>query len=161
MKFICDDNLGKLAKFLRILGFDTAFDQNCEDQILLKTASGEQRMLLTRDNNLNRKTHPFGILILNLDDPVDQLREVIIDQNLRISPDLLFQRCSLCNTVCEDVDKSKVTDEVFPYILKTQKTIKKCPSCRRFYWKGTHYNKILIKLKSAVPEENLFGRWTI
>jgi len=159
MKFICDDNLGKLAKFLRILGFDTAFNNNYDDQTLLKTASNENRFLLSKDNNLINKTHPFGIMILSHNDPIEQLGQAIKNLNLKISSELLFSRCSLCNTVCENIDKTEVADKVFPYILNTHAIIKKCPSCRRFYWKGTHYNKILKNLESAVPDESLSGNW--
>ena len=161
MKFICDDNLGKLAKFLRILGFDTAFDPNYDDKIALRTASSEERLLISRDNKLAIKTHPHGILLINHDDPIDQLLNVIHSLKLKISPENLFLRCSLCNSLCEETDKQKATNEVFPYILKTQDTIKKCPSCRRYYWKGTHYDKILNKLKSAIPDENLTGDWPL
>jgi uncharacterized protein with PIN domain len=159
MKFICDDNLGKLAKSLRILGFDTLHDDNYTDQVLMKTASADRRHLLTRDRKLSLKTHPHGITIVLHDDPLEQLTSVIMTLSLQIDTRRLFDRCSICNTICELVDKNSISENIFPYIIKTQDTIKKCPSCGRFYWKGSHYKDILVNLRTAIPEMNLYGKW--
>lgn len=161
MKFICDDNLGKLARYLRTLGFDTYFDERIDDNGLLRIASSEERYLLTRDHGLSSKSIPHGILILENDEPLNQLSGVIQKLNLRIDPELLFNRCSRCNAICHTVDRSTISDEVFPFILKTQKIIKQCPACKRFYWKGSHYKALLMKLKSAIPDENIQGEWPV
>jgi len=159
MKFICDDNLGKLASYLRMLGFDTLFEKQIDDNALLKTASAQKRTLITRDSKLARRTHPYGILLVENDDPLEQLKSVIENLGLTVDPSLLFSRCSRCNDICVIVDKDSVSDSVFPYILKTQDTIKKCPSCERYYWKGSHYRNILKKLISVVPARALRGKW--
>ena len=159
MKIICDDNLGKLASYLRMLGFDTHFDENIDDNSLLKTASSEKRVLLTRDRKLTLRTHPYGILLIENDDPLLQLKFVATRLDLKIDPSDLFNRCSKCNETCEIVDKSEISDEVFPFILKTQDTIKQCPSCKRYYWKGSHYKNILKKLISVIPGKALNGTW--
>ncbi len=159
MKFICDDNLGKLAGYLRVLGFDTHFDESIDDSKLLRTAASEERYLLTRDHKLSSMSIPYGIFILENDNPLNQLSKVIQELNLKIDPELLFNRCSRCNDLCHIVDKRTISTEVFPFILKTQDIIKRCPSCKRFYWKGSHYKALLRKLKSAIPYENLRGEW--
>ncbi len=159
MKFICDDNLGKLARYLRVLGFDTHFDESIDDNALLRIAASEERYLLTRDHKLSSKSIPHGLLILENDDPLNQLSIVIQKLDLRIDPRLLFNRCSRCNHLCHIVDKQTISEEVFPFILKTQEIIKQCPSCRRFYWKGSHYKALLGKLRSAIPDENIQGKW--
>jgi uncharacterized protein with PIN domain len=159
MRFICDDNLGKLASYLRILGFDTFFDENIDDNSLLKTASAEKRVLLTRDRKLASRTHPYGIFLIEYDDPLRQLNLVAADLDLKIDPSELFKRCSKCNEICGTVEKDEISDEVFPFILKTQDIIKQCPSCKRYYWKGSHYKNILKKLISAIPEKALIGTW--
>ncbi|UCC79425.1 MAG: Mut7-C RNAse domain-containing protein [Candidatus Zixiibacteriota bacterium] len=159
MKFICDDNLGKLASYLRILGFDTSFDEDIDDNSLLKTASFEKRTLLTRDRKLASRTHPYGFLLIEDDDPLRQLNIVATELDLKVDPRNLFNRCSKCNEICHTVDKDAITEEVFPFILKTQDTIKQCPSCKRYYWKGSHYKNILKKLIAAVPKKALTGTW--
>ena len=159
MKFVCDDNLGKLASYLRMLGFDTLFEDQIYDNVLLKTASAQKRLLITRDSRLARRTHPYGVLLIENDDPLEQLKTVIENLDLTIDPSLLFSRCSKCNDICVMVDKDSVSNNVFPYILKTQDTIKKCPSCERYYWKGSHYKNILKKLDSVIPPRALAGKW--
>lgn len=159
MRFICDDNLGKLAKYLRILGLDTAFTEPISDAELLRQAAAEERFLLTRDHHLLNKTIPHGVLILENDDPLAQLNHVLVSLNLSIDTANLFNRCSRCNTLCERVDKTDIAHEIFPYILKTQDIISQCPSCHRFYWKGTHYRRLLTELHNAIPDDRIIGPW--
>lgn len=159
MKLICDDNLGKLTSYLRILGFDTIFEETIDDNALLRIASAQKRFLITRDNKLLSKTHPFGIYLVEEDDPLIQLKSVISKLNLTIDSSKLFSRCSKCNELCEIVDKDKISDKIFPFILKTQDIIKQCPQCKRSYWKGSHYKNILKKLISVVPANALDGDW--
>ena len=159
MKFICDDNLGRLAAYLRILGFDTLFYEKIDDAALLRLAAGENRCLLTRDNKLAAKSHPYGVLFLKDDNPLNQLSMVIKDLYLIIKTDLLFARCSKCNSLSRSVDKKTLSDSVFPFILKSQSAIYRCPVCGRYYWKGSHYKSLLRKLKSAVRDENISGEW--
>ena len=159
MKFICDDNLGKLAKYLRILGFDTSFDENIDDAALLRAASSEKRFILSRDHKLTSRTIPNGIMILSDDNPLDQLLNVIKGLELKIDPEGLFDRCSRCNQICRVVDKKRISQEVFPFILKTHDIIKQCPLCNRFYWKGSHYKALLRKLGEIIPADSLTGSW--
>ena len=159
MKFICDDNLGKLTKYLRILGFDTLFKENIEDNELLRLADSEQRFLLTRDHQLIDKSHPYGVLLLENDDPLLQLKTILEALSLKINVAQLFLRCSQCNEICNEVDKSQIGNEVFPFIIRIQEIISQCPSCKRYYWKGTHYQKLLKKLKSVISNNNIIGEW--
>ena len=124
---MCDDNLGKLAKYLRILGFDTGFKEPIEDAELLRRAASEERFLLTRDHRLLTRTHPHGVLVLENDDPLEQLGYVVSTLELAINPALLFRRCSICNTLCETIEKAQAENQVFPFILKTQEVISLCP----------------------------------
>jgi uncharacterized protein len=150
MKFICDDNLGKLAKYLRFLGFDTFFEEPIDNNELLRLAASQERTLLTRDSHLEAKVHPFGFLLLAYDDPLEQLRAVIANFGLKPESAEVFRRCSLCNELCVDIDKSKAGDKIFPYIIATQEIIRQCPRCRRFYWQGSHYKRIIAELESVM-----------
>jgi uncharacterized protein len=159
MRFICDDNLGKLTRYLRFLGFDTYFKETIDDNELLRIAASQERILISRDSGLTEKIHPFGFLLLTIDEPLLQLPEVIASFNLKIDISDLFLRCSVCNDVCTEIDKSQAKDEVFPYILNNQDVVRQCPSCLRYYWKGTHYMRIVAELKSAIPAESIMGFW--
>jgi len=159
MRFICDDNLGKLTRYLRYLGFDTYFKEPIDDNELLRIAASQERILLSRDSGLTEKIHPFGFMLLTSDEPLQQLSKVIEAANLKINTADLFNRCSVCNELCVEIDKSQAKDEIFPYILNTQDIIRQCPSCHRYYWKGTHYQRIVAELKSAVPAESIIGFW--
>ena len=159
MRFICDDNLGKLAKYLRILGFDTSFREPISNAKLLHAAATEERFLITRDRRLTGASHPFGILLLEDDNPLDQLKVTITQLDLTITTESIFRRCTKCNEICTIIDKTQAANHIFPYILQTKDIISQCPSCKRFYWKGTHYKKILQKLRSVIPDEAIEGRW--
>jgi uncharacterized protein with PIN domain len=159
MRFICDDNLGKLARYLRFLGFDTFFAEPISDCDLMRLASSQKRFLLTRDSHLTSKSHPFGILLIRQDDPLTQLKFTISSLNPIINPATLFSRCSRCNEVCDMISGEEAEGKTFPFVLKTQKLISKCPSCGRLYWKGTHYQKLLKKLRVVIPTGNTTGQW--
>ncbi len=159
MRFICDDNLGKLAKYLRILGFDAFFQENVSDPELMRVAAAQERYLLTRDHHLIQFSHPYGILVLEDDDPLGQLSVTVKSLNLRIDPGLLFQRCSRCNEIALPVDRDSVKNQIFPFILRTQNEISRCPSCGRFYWKGSHYKRLLRQLRKAIPDNAIVGPW--
>jgi len=159
MRFLCDDNLGKLAKYLRILGFDTAFHSQISDPELLRLSAAEERYLLTRNHKLLESTHPFGIMLIENDEPLRQLSSVIEVLNLYIEPQALFQRCSRCNSVCRVIDKGMPGDTILPYILKSQEIIKGCPSCGRYYWKGSHYKKMLTTLENTIDKKYVRGEW--
>lgn len=159
MKFICDDNLGKLAKYLRLLGFDVYFDERPGSGDLLRVAASQGRLLLSRNRRLLDKSHPYGILLIECDDPLTQLNKVVKGLTLNIEAEKIFTRCSRCNEICRRVDKNDIGSRTFPFIIKTQEMVSECPSCKRLYWKGTHYSRLLELLKAAIPNENIIGHW--
>ena len=125
---MCDNNLGKLAESLRILGFDTGFKEPMRTPKLLRRAACEERFLLPRDHRLLTRTS-HGVLVLENDNPLEQLGFVVSTLELAIDPALLFRRCSICNTLCETIKKAQAENYVFPFILKTQEVISLCPFC--------------------------------
>jgi hypothetical protein len=159
MNFACDDNLGRLARYLRILGFDTFFNEPIADGDLLAVAASQERFLLTRDSRLGEKSHPYGMLLLDKDDPIEQLLAVVKSLDLKILVKDLFTRCSRCNEICHSVTKDEIAERTFPYVLRTQEIIQECPSCKRLYWRGTHYHRLLGKLKLTIPSSNIIGQW--
>ena len=152
MKLLCDDNLGKLTKYLRMLGFDTFFKVDIADAELLGVMLKENRIVITRDHHLIKRIEPDRFLLIESDLPEMQLKQVIDQLKLPLDRGNLFSRCLECNEVCEDVTADEVKDQVFPYIIKTQDTFKRCPSCHKIYWRGSHYKDMMDKLREIMGE---------
>jgi hypothetical protein len=149
MKFICDDMLGKLARLLRALGFDTFYQKEIPDHQLLRQALEEDRVVVTRDRKLVQvKTVPKYVLIWS-DQPVAQLEELLQKLSVSLDQENVFSRCLECNTILKRVEKEKVKDKVYPYVYQTQENFWYCPTCDKLYWAGTHIQKMGEKLKKA------------
>lgn len=148
-KFIVDDMLGKLAVRLRMLGFDTSYYGDSADSMLLRKSREEDRVLLTRDTNLIkvRGANAFFVKSKKLK---DQIKEVIEKYNLKILSENMFSRCSVCNEPLQDLPKEKVKGKVPPVVFKLFKEFAYCLKCDKYYWKGTHYEKIIEELKDFI-----------
>lgn len=150
MKFIVDEMLGRLAKWLRMLGYDTVYKTPTSDSILVNQAFREQRIMLTRDTRLvDRKYIPRYILIKS-DNYIEQLRQIIKELGLLPAPDLFFSRCILCNTEIESIPKNEVETKVPPYVYKTQEKFLYCPRCNKIYWSGTHIEMARERLREVL-----------
>ncbi len=145
-KFIVDDMLGKLAVRLRMLGFDASYYGDSADSFLLRKAKEENRILLTRDLALTKIKggNSFFITSKKLK---DQIREAIKQFNLKIQPQNMFSRCSVCNEPLKDATKEEAKNNVPPLVQKLFDEFAYCPKCNKYYWKGTHYEKIIEELK--------------
>jgi uncharacterized protein with PIN domain len=152
MKFITDCMLGTLAKWLRILGYDTLYYRFIEDTALIQKALRTQRTLLTRDEEVFRKFKSPDKLLIQSDDVMSQLKQVIEEKKLEVGSQL-FTRCVLCNTRLIRVDKEEIQHLVPEYVFKTQQEFSICNHCKKIYWKGTHRTRMMEKLKNL--EESL------
>lgn len=142
MKFVADAMLGKLAKWLRILGYDTYYRPDIPDEELLQIANAEDRIILTRDRLLTRRKLCRRFLLISHDHLEDQLRQTIGEFSLlQSSP---FTRCVICNVKIQQVEKYSVRDRVPSYTFQTQTRFAQCP---RIYWPGTHVEQALKCLK--------------
>jgi len=136
IRFTVEMTLGKLAKWLRILGFDTVYAANITGERLIDTARG--RILLTRTKRIcNMKPVKEGIFITS-NHPFEQLREVVSAVGIAKEDIRPFSRCIQCNTSIRLVEKNVVRGKVPDYILETQDTFYTCSHCRRIYWSGSH-----------------------
>jgi uncharacterized protein with PIN domain len=147
MRFVADAMLGTLAKWLRILGYDTLFDAALDDHELVRLARSEERVLLTRDRELAQRRGVQTLLVLS-EDLDDQVQQVLAD--LDLEPDQAFSRCPVCNEPLETMDHKAAQARVPAYVAQTQKTFKTCPACQRIYWRGTHWQRMdrhLAKLR--------------
>jgi len=144
MKFIADIMVGKLARYLRMAGYDVIYINDIEDDEVLSIAKKESRTILTRDVlMLQRKDCKNGIiksLLIEDDNLLNQLEQVKKDLDVELKPKLI--RCLDCNSLLEKVSKADLKEKVPPYVFKTQDHFLYCSNCEKYYWRGTHYDSI-------------------
>ena len=152
MTFIADKTLGKLVKWLRILGYDTVYWRSDNLEELLRRAQEEERTLLTKDTKLYQGRRSVRALLIREDNPFLQLQEVVRYFQLPLNKGRLFSRCLTCNAPLENVTPEKVKEKVPDYIYHTHQEFSRCPSCRKVYWAGTHYGH-MAKVVERLQEE--------
>jgi uncharacterized protein with PIN domain len=135
--FAVDAMLGRLAKALRILGYDAHYDSDIGDPDLKLLAVREGRIVLTRDREIAETGLPLRVLLIESDRPEEQLQQVVSEFSLD-TQGALFTRCLVCNVPVEDVPRDEVEARVPPYVLSTQERFARCPRCGRIYWAATH-----------------------
>ena len=138
LKFIATIELGRLCKWMRLLGYDTAYFDSREKRELIIKSLREDRVILTRDAVMSRYTGTRMIRITH-DFVKDQLKEVLKQTRIKIDENKIFTRCTLCNSPIERVEKSDIENRIPPYVKKTQDLFLKCTACDKVYWKGTHW----------------------
>jgi uncharacterized protein with PIN domain len=162
IKFVIDVNLGKLARSLRMLGFDSIYDNTLMDKEIAQLSSRDGRLILTRDQNLLKYktiTHGYWLRSIN---PSNQIKEIIQRFDL-ISVIAPFSRCMDCNGLLKSVKKNDVIKSIPPRTRKYYSEFYQCNSCERIYWPGSHYKKMLTKIDtlkddvsiSPLPDNNV------
>ena len=152
-KFIVDNNVGKLAKWLRIMGYDSVFFADIDDSRMVARALAEDRVILTRDTEIMKRrvitTGRLKAILLTSAEPEEQLRKVIASQNLdcQFRP---FTLCLECNQPLVEKSKDQVKDRVPPHVFQTQNQYMECPACHRIYWRGTHWQAMTRKLENLM-----------
>ncbi|GBD92046.1 hypothetical protein BMS3Abin04_02779 [bacterium BMS3Abin04] len=140
-KFILDVHLGKLAKLMRILGFDTLYENDYNDEQIVKISKEEKRTILTRDIGIlkrNEVTHGYFVRNIKAE---KQIIEIIERFNLHklINP---FSRCLECNDLLEPIEKETVINRLPAKVKESQKRFWICKQCNKIYWRGTHYENM-------------------
>ena len=135
LQLLADCMLGRLAKWLRILGYDTAYENDATDHELARRARAEGRLLLTCDRELAARRGLKTLLIQSqqLDDQVQQVREA-----LGPPPEPSLSRCPVCNVVLEEISALDAADRVPRFVLETHAEFRHCSGCGRVYWRGSH-----------------------
>ncbi len=131
MKFVCDFMMGRLAKWMRLLGYDTEFLKETDYNKLIIFACNEERIIITR----NSKLKDLKNVIYIKEEKVEEQLRIILTLFPETDP---LTRCSLCNTKIEKVNKMDVYGKVPEYVFNTQKNFYSCPKCNKIYWEGTH-----------------------
>ncbi|MBE0415088.1 MAG: Mut7-C RNAse domain-containing protein [Dehalococcoidia bacterium] len=149
-KFIVDTNVGKLARWLRIMGYDALYINDIDDEGLINIALKEKRVLLTRDTQIMlRRVVTSGrlkALLIEGDNPKAQLRQVVTA--MKLDQERNFTLCLECNEPLAPRSKEEVKDLVPPYVFKTQSQYVQCPVCHRVYWRGTHWQRMKKELET-------------
>lgn len=146
-KFIADVHLGRLARYLRMMGFDLLYENNFEDDEIVKISLEEKRAILTKDRGILKRsevTHGYWVRSSRVK---DQVIEIIkrFDLKKLIKE---FTRCIECNSILEPISKNEIINELPPKVSKSQTEFSRCSSCKKLYWKGTHHQRMLSFIKT-------------
>jgi uncharacterized protein with PIN domain len=150
-RFVLDGHLGRLAAYLRMLGFDTVWASQAEDETLAHVSHDEQRILLTRDRGLLKRSAVTHGYCVRADLPRDQLREVVARFDLKAAA-RPFTRCLACNDRLRSVPLNAVKDKVPPNVLRSQVDFWQCQGCGKVFWPGSHYRRMAQLLSEILPE---------
>jgi len=152
MKFIVDCMLGKLAKWLKILGFDVLYFSKIGDDELIQMARKEGRILLTRDNGLVEKSKNFTSIFIQSENWTSQVRQVLNAFHLQdqINP---HSRCLQCNQKLKPLSREKAKNLVTPFVYQKSDSFALCPDCGRVFWKGTHMSNMEKKIASILNSD--------
>lgn len=140
-RFVLDVHLGRLARFLRLLGFDTDYVSHRDDAELVEIARRGGRILLTRDRELLKYDALTHGIFVRATDPEEQLLEVVARLHLS-SSSRPFTRCMACNGELADVAKEAVLERLPEAVRREQDEFKACPDCNRVYWRGSHFRRL-------------------
>jgi len=150
LRFIVDNNVAKLAKWLRMMGYDTQVFNGDDDAGMIAAALKEDRVILTRDREIMKRrvvtSGRLKAILIQSDEPEQQMCQVIAELNLdcQFQP---FSLCLECNQPLMERSKEQVAKRVPPYVFKTQPQYMECPLCHRIYWRGTHWEAMTRKLE--------------
>ena len=149
MKFVVDVMLGKLAKWLRIMGFDAAYGNRAADRELLQTARRERRVLLTRDRRLFQSAKNVRGLLIESEDWRRQLAQVLDAFGLREKARPMT-RCLACNLRLKRLSRKNARNLVAPFVFERASAFSICPRCGRVYWPGTHFGDMDKRLSKIL-----------
>ena len=153
-RFVVDVNVGRLAKWLRVLGYDTVFPRHADDKELVRIALREGRLLVTSDAgfSLRRAVRQGQMRVVQIldQDLNGQLRQLVRELGLEIKNG--FSRCLVCNEPLHSVAKEKVADRLPPYVYQNHSEFVECPQCCRLYWRGTHWSAMCSQIEQVYRE---------
>ena len=142
--------LGRLARWLRVLGYDTWYDIAVADPVLVQLANEEDRVLLTRDRHLLAELRPPRAHEVRQDDPLDQLHDLVLALQLA-APEALFTRCLLDNTPLVTIPLDEARPLLPEGVRDWTGTVRRCPACGRLYWDGSHVRRMRAALERTLP----------
>jgi uncharacterized protein with PIN domain len=153
-RFVVDINVGRLATWLRVMGYDTLFPREVDDNELVRIALREGRVLVTRDAGFGHRravrNGQMRVVRVEVDDLRSQLRQLIRELKLDLAGG--FSRCVRCNEPLHSLNKEDVAGRVPAYVFRSRCKFMECPGCSRLYWRGTHWSKMIAELDQVCQE---------
>ncbi len=155
-RFFADAMLGRLATWMRAMGYDTLYEDGIADAVLVERASSDDRIILTRDHLLVERRGARGRSVII---ESDHVREQIAEVARRFPPrrSLFLTRCLRCNAELAPIDRESVRERVPEYVYETQESFSICPSCGRLYWAGTHRNAMKKEFRELYDRYGVEG----
>ena len=147
LKFVTDINLGTLARWLRILGYDTRFDRGRVNRDFLRRAQREERIVLTRKRDMTNRQFRGRLVVIEHDQIRGQLNEVIEKLDLPVVMEGLYRRCACCNAVLVAALQSDMEGLVPDYVYRQSGPFRRCSQCDKIYWSGSHRAKAIAFLR--------------
>ena len=148
-RFAADKTLGKLTKWLRLLGFDTRYASELSSKKIMGTLEND-RILLTRTRGVQRQFACRRLIFIDSDHLAQQLNQIFRELRLKASQTRPFSRCLRCNAPIEVVEKAAILGQVPDYIFETHDRFQKCPECDRIYWPGSHTRRSLENIRKML-----------
>ena len=151
LRFVVDANLGKLARYIRMLGMDALYNNQFEDAEIIRISRAENRIILTRDLGILKQNFVSKGYFLRSPDPKTQLAEVVrrFDLYADISP---FSRCMECNGTLKSIEKEKIKDSLDNETRSIFHEFYLCSNCAKIYWKGSHYERMLEMIEKLAKK---------
>lgn len=153
LKFTTDVNLGTLARWLRILGYDTRFDRGEVNRDFLRRSQREDRIVLTRKRDMASRQFRGRLVVIEHDHVRGQLAEVIEKTGLCVDMERFYRRCALCNALLEKVFTRDVEGLVPDYVYHRSGPFQRCPDCGKIYWPGAHRKMAIRFLRRHIPAD--------
>ncbi len=155
IRFVSDTHLGRLARYLRLLGFDTLYSNIWKDDELAEIAAcGNKRILLTRDHGLLKRSKVTHGYFIRNDKPARQIREVLskFDLYRSVKP---FTRCMRCNGLIRAIPRDRIIEQLPDRVSKTLDKFTACEDCKKIYWRGSHYDHMQRIIDDLLREQNI------
>jgi len=149
MRLLADCMLGRLARWLRILGYDTAYENEATDAEIARRARSQGRVVLTADRELSRRCG-LDALLIRSQALGDQVLEV--QRALGPPPEPALSRCPVCNTVLEEISVERADSRVPDHVVETREVFRECHGCGRVYWRGSHVESMAEVLGERAPD---------
>jgi len=152
MQFIVDRNLGKLAKWLKIMGLDVTFFNSLDDVKFIEIAKSEKRTIVTKNHKIREMAKGLPLVFIHNEGLDSQLEEFISVSGWRPKHTDCFSRCIVCNNKLQPINKKDIEGIVPDYVFYNYEEFFICQNCKKIYWPGTHHNKMLEKLNKFFIE---------
>lgn len=145
--FLADAMLGGLARWLRVLGLDAAYDPDLDDPELVERAVAEGRVILSRDVKLLERKRAANHLYVESEVVDEQVRQVLAAFDLAPDPERFFSRCLRCNAPLQPMPTEEAHRHVPPFVARTRQRFRRCPECRRIFWRSSHVGRMRKRLE--------------